>query len=244
MRIGRRIIHRMKCLLLMMGLLCLPAFVGAAELVGSTEPKMQEEALIQALKQGGYVIYFRHGATDKVGEKTVEKNDLGNCSIQRNLSPEGRAQTKAIGAAIKRHQIPVGDVYTSPYCRCVDTAMNMFGKGEKSDALHFAIHTTRVQHEESTQKLLEMLAAQPPAGINTAIVSHTANLNAAVKIFPRPEGVAHVFKPQGDKKFSYVGLILPETWITSQTSGLAGNAEKEGNEGWFSSISKWFGSFF
>ena len=244
MHFGRQLIYKIKCLPFMLGLLCLPTFIGAAELVGGIEPKMQEEALIQALKQGGYVVYFRHGTTSKVGENNVEKKDLDNCSIQRNLSPEGRAQTKAMGAAIKRHQIPVGDVYTSPYCRCVDTAMNLFGKSEKSDALHFAVHTTRVQHEESTQQLLDMLATIPPPGLNTAIVSHTANLNSAVKIFPRPEGVAHVFKPQGEGRFSYIGLILPETWITSQTSGLANNIDAEKEEGWFSSISRWLSRIF
>jgi hypothetical protein len=34
----------------------------------------------------------------------------------------------------------VGDVYSSPYCRCVDSAHNIFGKAQKSPALHFAIH--------------------------------------------------------------------------------------------------------
>jgi phosphohistidine phosphatase SixA len=243
MHIGRQIIRRSTFLPLIIGLLCLPSFTGAAEFVGGTEPHMKEEALLQALQQGGYVIYFRHAATTMTGEKTVEKQDLDNCALQRNLSPEGKAQSKAMGAAIKRLQIPIGHVYTSPYCRAVDTAMNLFGKAEKSDALHFAIHITRVQHEENTRQLLDMLATKPAPGMNTAIVSHTANLNAAVKIFPRPEGVAHVFKPEGNGNFSYVGMIMPETWITSQPSSLA-NKTKGKDQGWFSSISRWFSSLF
>jgi phosphohistidine phosphatase SixA len=242
MRIGRQTNPRKKILPLMIGLLCLPSFIAAAELIGGTEPQMKEDALIQVLKQGGYVLYFRHGATNNTGEKTVESKDLDNCAIQRNLSPEGKAQSKSMGAAIKRHQIPIGTVYTSPYCRCVDTAMNLFGKAKKSEALHFAIHTSRVQNEESTQQLLEMLATKPLAGMNTAIISHTANLNSAVKIFPRPEGVAHVFKPEGNGHFSYLGLIMPETWITSQPS-MANTAQKK-NQGWFNSISEWFSSIF
>jgi len=35
---------------------------------------------------------------------------------------------RGMGAAIKRLQIPIGEVYSSPYCRCVDSAMNLFGK--------------------------------------------------------------------------------------------------------------------
>lgn len=242
----RRHIHqRMKRILLGLGLLlCIPTFIGAAELVGDIEPKLQEEEVIQALKQGGYVIYFRHGATNKTGEKSVEKKDLENCAIQRNLSPEGRAQAKAIGAAFKRHKIPIGRVYTSPYCRCVDTAMNLFGKAKKSDALHFAIHTTKEQRKEITVKLLDMLATAPQDGTNTAIVSHTSNLNNAVKIFPRPEGVAHIFKPEPEGTFSYVGMVEPKTWMTSKAHPTMANTDGDSQQGWFGSIRQWFTQLF
>jgi len=243
MRLGCRFMPRRTWLPLIIALFCLPSLVGAAELVGGIEPQMKEDELLQLVKQGGYVIYFRHGATTKTGEKTVEKQDLGNCAIQRNLSAEGRELTKQMGQAIKHLQIPIGAVYNSPYCRCVDTAKNLFGKSKNSDALHFAIHTTRVQSEESTQQLLEMLATPTASGKNTAIVSHTANLKAAVGILPRPEGVAHVFKPEGGGKFSYLGLIMPDTWITSQPSGVASDEDSKG-EGWFSSIGRWFSSLF
>ena len=222
-------------------LLCISTVAGAAVLIGDIEPKIEGEKLIQALKRGNYVIYFRHGITNKVGEKNVEKKDLDNCLIQRNLSPEGRAQTKEIGMAVKRHRIPIGDVYTSPYCRCVDTAINLFGKGEKSDALHFALHTSKAEREEITEQLLEMLATPPQAGTNTALISHTANLNSAVKIFPQPETVAHVFKPEGEGKFSYVGMVMPEMWLTNTTDDLT---VEEKNEGWLNSIRTWFSSLF
>ncbi len=240
MQIGRSLSHHVKLALLSLGfLLCLPTFIMAAQLVGDTKPKLQGKALPQALKPGGYVLYFRHGATNKVGEKNVAREDLDNCVIQRNLSPEGVTQTKAMGAALKRHQVPVGDVYTSPYCRCVDTAMNLFGKGEKSDALHFAIHVTESQRQESTQELLKLLAPPPPAGMNTAIVSHTANLMAAVNIFPRPEGVAHVFKLGENGQFSYVGMMLPDAWLEHQPVVATSPAKEEEKRGWFGSLSKW-----
>ena len=245
MNLRHYISQRIKCSLLSLGLLlCVPTFIGATELVGGIEPKLQEEEVIQALKQGGYVIYFRHGATTKSGEKDVEKNDLANCDIQRNLSPEGRAQTKAVGVALKRHKIPIGRVYTSPYCRCVDTAVNMFGKARKSDALHFAIHTSKEQRQEITQKLLGMLATAPLDRTNTAIVSHTSNLNNAVKIFPRPEGVAHIFKPEQEGKFSYIGMVQPKTWMTSKALPTMANTDGDSQQGWFSSIRQWFTQLF
>ena len=242
MRLGRPFTYGVKLLPLILALFCLPALVGAAELIGGTEPQMKEDELVQILKQGGHVVYFRHGPTTKTGEKTVEKQDLGNCAVQRNLSAEGQEQTKAMGEGIKRLQIPIGEVYSSPYCRCVDTAMNLFGRHKTSDALHFAIHTSREDSKKSTDDLLKMLATQPPAGKNTMVVSHTANLKAAVNIFPRPEGVAHVFKPEGNGKFSYLGLIMPETWANSAPAGAVSEDGK--GKGFFGSIKSWFSSLF
>ena len=91
------------------------------------------------IQKGGYIIFFRHGMTMEFTEKDVTDANLDNCQIQRNLSEEGRTQTRQIGEAFRRLQIPIGDAYSSPYCRCLETAKNIFGKAEKSKALHFAI---------------------------------------------------------------------------------------------------------
>jgi len=185
----------------------------AAELIGDIQPKLSGDALIHALQKGGYIIYFRHGATGKRGEKNVMPDKISDCSIQRNLSDAGVEQTKAIGKAIKKLAIPINEVYSSPYCRCMDTAMNIFGKATKSDHLYFAIHVKKSERKPITEKLLKMLATPPPAGVNTAIVSHTANLREAVNIWPKPEGVAHIFKPEKNQQFSYIGVIQPDEWL-------------------------------
>ncbi len=184
--------------------------------------------MIEALKQGGYVIYFRHGATTKTGEKTVRAEDLDNCAVQRNLSNAGRSQTKTIGSVFNQLQIPVGTVYSSLYCRCMDTAKNIFGRAEKSDVLYCAIHTTKSMWKEIAVRLRDMLATPPRRGTNTAIVSHTVNLREAADIWPKPEGVAHIFKPEGRGEFSYVGMVLPEEWVRLAPQLTA--------EGWLNSL--------
>jgi phosphohistidine phosphatase SixA len=222
-------------------LLCTPTLLLAAQLIGDRTPKLQGQELINALKQGGYVIYFRHGATNKFGEADVPETDLANCEIQRNLSPEGVAQTKDIGAAFRRHRLPIGDVYTSPYCRCVDTAMHIFGKAQKADFLHFAIHTTESRRQTITQTLRDKFAEAPQPGMNTGIVSHTANLMGAVQIFPSPEGVAHIFKPEGKGNFSYVGVMAPEAWLAEET--IVAKADTE-EQGWFDRLTQWVRNLF
>ena len=205
--------------------LAIPAGLSAGQLAGDTSPKLQGSALVKELQKGGYVIYFRHGLTNDHGEKDVSDADLDDCARQRNLSDAGQAQTKEIGAAFKGLRIPVGEVFSSPYCRCLDTARNIFGKASKAEFLHFAIHLRTAERGSVTSKLLDVLAMVPPAGMNTGIVSHTANLQEAVGIWPKPEGVAHVFKPQGDGTFTYVGSMQPEAWIAeAKKAGDGGQA--------------------
>ena len=206
-----------------------PGVAAAGQLTGDTAPKMAPAALVKELQKGGYVIYFRHGTTAESGEKDVSDAELADCARQRNLSDAGQAQTKEIGAAFKALHIPVGDVLTSPYCRCLESARNIFGKGAPSKALHFAIHLRSADRANVTAQLLDVLATVPPQGMNTALVSHTANLQEAVGVWPKPEGVAHVFKPKGDGTFSYVGVMQPEAWITEAKRSGDGMA----SGGWF-----------
>src|SRR2546427_2826852 len=176
-----------------------------------------------------YTTLFR---SSDFGEKDVADADLDKCQLQRNLSDEGRAQTKRIGEAFRQLRIPIGQVYFSPYCRCVETARNIFGKAEKAKALHFAIHLRSADRVTVTSQLLTLLATPPPPGTNTAMVSHTANLQEAVGIWPKPEGVAHVFKPTGNGQFVYVGMMAPEAWQAE--------ARRLG-QGWMTTLKDWFG---
>src|SRR6185503_2092474 len=66
----------------------------------------QELQLVDALRSGGHVIYFRHGATDQ-SQTDSDPNNLANCATQRNLTDAGRAQAQTIGTAFRTLGIPV-----------------------------------------------------------------------------------------------------------------------------------------
>jgi hypothetical protein len=51
----------------------------------------------------------------------------------------------------------------------------------------------------------------PQAGTNTVLAGHTGNLQEATGIWPSPEGVAIVFKPDG-KGASYLATVGPGRW--------------------------------
>ena len=96
----------------------------------SAEPNADALAL---LRRGGVVLVLRHarapGTFDPPGFR------LGDCSTQRNLSEEGRAQARQLGAYLKSQQLQPSRVRSSPWCRCIDTAELAFGSAERWSAL-------------------------------------------------------------------------------------------------------------
>ena len=54
-----------------------------------------------------------------------------------------------------------------------------------------------------------MLATPPQAGTNTVLVGHTTNLKEAAGYWPKHEGGAMIFRPDGHGAFSLVGSIDP-----------------------------------
>src|SRR6266542_3940442 len=78
------------------------------------------QALVGAMKTGGYVIVFRHGATNRDQADTDPLNPA-DVSKQRLLSESGKDLARQIGEAFKTLQIPLGAVYTSKFNRAVET---------------------------------------------------------------------------------------------------------------------------
>jgi phosphohistidine phosphatase SixA len=178
---------------------------------------------VNDLRWGGYVIVFRHGATT-ADQETDAMNDpkadlTGNPAAgksERQLNDVGRAQARAIGAALRKLGIPVGMVLTSPLQRAVDTGMLM-AFGEVTVVPDLAETGPVLSPEENgrrAQALRTLAAMPPPADTNMVIVSHAANI---VDAFGRPwsdvgEGEASVFEPDGQGSFRLVVRVPAGEW--------------------------------
>lgn len=167
--------------------------------------------LVQALRGGGYVLYFRHGKTD-LSTRDSDRTNLAQCATQRVLSPEGRQQMADIGQLIQRLRIPVGTVLASPYCRTVDTARLAFDKVTVERELEHTVTADAAVTRQRAAALSKLLAAVPPAGTNTVLSGHTGNLQEATGIWPSPEGVVVIFKPDGRGASHYVATVPPTRW--------------------------------
>src|SRR3954464_7193649 len=125
---------------------------------------------IAALRQGGHVIVFRHGATFPDQADTDPLNPK-NVAQQRQLNDDGRALAKAIGEAMRKLRIPVGEVQTSMFQRAIDTG-TLLGFGDVKSSPDFTEGGLVVTPNENTrraQAFRKIVGAPPPAGSNVVI---------------------------------------------------------------------------
>jgi len=166
--------------------------------------------LLQSLKRGGHVIFFRHAATVPGGDSDLQ--NLSNCAAQRNLSDRGRQQSEQIGAAFRRLAIPVDRVLSSALCRTVDTATLAFGRAEQTlDLTSLPQAGNDAEEQRRIEALRRLLSTAPPPGQNTVLVGHLFNIQRAAEI-SLAEGEAAVFAPRGEGRFEVVDTVSPEEW--------------------------------
>ena len=160
-------------------------------------------AVADALRRGGYMIYFRHTATD-FSKGDAGMKDYDDCANQRLLSPQGRSEAADIGRNMARLQLPGGEVLASPFCRTLDTARLMMGRA-----------TPRAEMRESEgadyPSLKQLLAAPVAAGTNRWLVGHGIPFRAVAGAPHLAEGEAAVIRP-GGTGWTVVARVMPKDW--------------------------------
>ena len=180
------------------------------------EDLIKPRKLLNNLRNGGYVIYFRHAQTFKDYADQADPNlDLTDCSTQRKLSFKGIKDARDIGQEFTNKKIPIGKIITSEYCRSWKTANYAFGRVDQKDSrLNF------LPYEDYTSDHIDLmlknvnpiLSTQPKEGENTIIVGHDDIFESATGIYPDPQGIAYIIKPLGEGEFQLIANILPSEW--------------------------------
>lgn len=136
----------------------------------------QNQVLIDRLKQGGLNIFIRHAITpgkdpNKFNPPTERPNDCSPSS--RQLSDEGREQSRRIGERIKELNIPIGEVYSSPVCRCEETAKLAF---DRFTTVQWLLVRPGVYQSELDRALSSIPSTgffnKTPTGKNNVFVGH------------------------------------------------------------------------
>lgn len=179
----------------------------------SAAAELRDAGMLQALRDGGYVIYLRHDLTD-TSRSDIDPIDFSDCAKQRPLSDAGRAHARQIGKAFAAMRIPVREVMASPVCRAAETAELAFPEIKRltPHALVYTLALPAEQLGQAADELRKMLADPPPANSNVVLVGHTTNLKEAAGIWPKYEGGALVFRPDDHGSFELAGSITPEAF--------------------------------
>ena len=88
--------------------------------IATTKTHSGQDDLIKHLTSGGHILMIRHAYAPGTGDPPHFK--IGDCATQRNLDSGGRTQARAIGDWLRSKGIKVANVYSSQWCRCLETA--------------------------------------------------------------------------------------------------------------------------
>jgi phosphohistidine phosphatase SixA len=173
-----------------------------AALIGSAHAQIDPglKAAIESLRAGGHVIVFRHGATHQDQADTDPLN-IANVQKQRQLNDQGRALAREIGDAMRKLNIPVGQVITSQFYRAVETG-TLLGFGNVTSTVDISEGgqvVTPIENNRRAAAMKKLASTAPAAGANVVLVSHKPNIMDAFgkDWFDVSEGEASVFKPDG-----------------------------------------------
>lgn len=183
----------------------------STELVPVSIDSPEGRRLVERLRGGGLVMFFRHA--DTAGEPCDSSYRIGDRSGQRNISPRGREQSRRIGQVLRDEGIPGGgQVLAGPVFRAADTALEAFGREAVT------ITYSLLAHDYAGGRLdwvlaehRRLFAAGVPVRMNRILVGHRTPailvLGAAVGGRAFPEGAAIVMKPGSPPRI--LGILMP-----------------------------------
>lgn len=175
------------------------SFLGLLVLLGvrpAVAGDTDNAALWRRLQAGGHVVLIRHAATvPGVGDPANFK--LGACATQRNLSDAGREDARRIGAAFRERAVPVSQVLSSRWCRCVDTAQLAFGRVRPEPMVDSMFNDDEAARQVKVRALRAYLAAHREPG-NLVLVTHDINIRVLVdESLSQGEMVVALAQPDG-----------------------------------------------
>jgi hypothetical protein len=155
---------------------------------GTVQNPEQFAQIIRMLRNGGYILYVRHGEAS-IGVDYPNLH-LQNCVTQRNLSETGRRQAVYYGQLLRQLQIPIMyPILASPFCRTRETAIFAFGREVvQTDPFWLEINklsgsVSAVERQRIMNTFHSILEVSPIQGSNKVIIAHS---------FPRGVGLGEI----------------------------------------------------
>ena len=152
------------------------------------------------LKKGGKIIFIRHAYAPGGGDP--ENFDINNCDTQRNLSDEGRDQSKEIGNFFIKNDIPIFKVFSSEWCRCKETAELAFTNFETKDFLNSFFSSKFAKNRDKQMLDLKNYVKKFNSNKNLIFVTHYVVISESLDYAPSSGEIVI-----SNKNFNKIGSI-------------------------------------
>ena len=183
---------------------CLLVFLSGLIPLAMAGVDSDQAEMIERMKAGGHILMIRHALAPGTGDPANFR--IGDCSTQRNLDDRGREQAGAIGKFLRSKGITSARVYSSQWCRCLETAELIdMGSVAELPALNSFYELTR-DREPNLKALRKFIAEQPFDGVLVILVTHLVTISAiANEGVSSGEGV--LLKLSRDAPYKIVGRL-------------------------------------
>ncbi len=135
-------------------------------------------SLLEDLRSGSSLIIMRHA--DAPGFSDPPGYRLNDCATQRNLGEYGRKQAAEIGQWLASQGIQEARLFSSPWCRCIDTA-TLLNKGRVTAEVSLGSFFEEMSRgDRQTRELEAFIQKQMSSNTKTPLilVSHQVNIRA------------------------------------------------------------------
>ena len=195
--------HTFSSTLLPVFLISLLALITFLVQVALISTAVANDKLWNALKSKNHIVLIRHSLAP--GYSDPDNFLISDCTTQRNLNNTGREQSRMIGDLFRSNGINGALVYSSQWCRCLETAQ-LFNLGLVNKLKFLNSFFKHLDQEEnqtnSTLKWITKALLTSP----TLLVTHQVNITALTGYIPSSGEIVFVKRGSG-KKFSVIGTI-------------------------------------
>ncbi len=163
-----------------------------------------QDEMIERLQTGSHILMVRHALAPGSGDPKDFR--IGECSTQRNLNEAGRAQARSIGDWLRATGVVSARVYSSQWCRCLETARLMqMGPVQELPALNSFYE--RVQDRRpNINALNDFISRQPVDGELIVFVTHFVTI-AAITGESVSSGTGVLLELRQDSSYEVVGKL-------------------------------------
>jgi broad specificity phosphatase PhoE len=155
-----------------------------------------ETTLSEAMTSGDHFVLLRHAIAPGTGDP--DHFVIGDCTTQRNLSDRGRQQAAAIGERLRKAGVTAAEVYSSQWCRCLETA-ELLNLGPVREQPLLNSFFRRFEREEAQTNGLRQWLAEKDLSAPLILVTHQVNITALTGIYPGSGELVIVKRDKGGK---------------------------------------------